>query len=287
MRISSFYGSRPVFSFEFFPPKTDAGYRTLFRTIEELKQLSPGFVSMTSHARGENRPLMIELVGRIQQELGITAVAHLPCSGQSRAVLHQALELLQAQGIENLIALGGDPPSDDPDWQPAADGFLYANELVSYVREHFDFTMGSGCYPEKHHRAPSFEVDIENLKRKVDAGVEVLITQLFLENAHYFRFIDRVRAAGIEVPVVPGLMPMVSVNNLRRAMQLSPGSETPPELDRALANAEGDKERSLEIGVEWATLQCQELLEQGAPGIHFYTLNRSPATRRVRQNLDG
>ena len=287
MRISSLYGSRPVFSFEFFPPKTDAGYRALFRTIEELKQLSPAFVSMTSHARGENRPLMIELVGRIQKELGITTVAHLPCSGQSRAILHEALEQLEAQGIVNLMALGGDPASDDPDWRPAPDGFLYANELASYVKEHFDFTMGSGCYPEKHQRAPSFEVDIENLKRKVDAGVEVLFTQLFLANVHYFRFIDRVRAAGIDVPVVPGLMPMVSVQNLRRAMQLSPGSETPAELERALADAEGDKERSRDVGVEWATLQCRELLEQGAPGIHFYTLNQSPATRRVRQNLDG
>jgi methylenetetrahydrofolate reductase (NADPH) len=285
MRISSLYGSRPVFSFEFFPPKSDAGYRTLFRTIEELKQLSPAFVSMTSHARGANRPLMIELVGRIQKELGITAVAHLPCSGQSRATLHEALEALAAQGIVNLMALGGDPASDDPEWQPAPDGFFFANELVSYVREHFDFTMGSGCYPEKHHRAPSFEIDIENLKRKVDAGVEVLFTQLFLDNAHYFRFVDRVRAAGIEVPIIPGLMPMVSAQNLKRAMGFSPGSETPAELERSLADAVGDKERSLDIGVEWATLQSQELLERGAPGIHFYTLNQSPATRRVRQNL--
>lgn len=285
MRINSLYGGLPVFSFEFFPPKTDAGYRSLFRVIEELKQLSPAFVSMTSHARGENRPLMIELVGRIQEELGITAVAHVPCSGQSRAVLHEALEQLTAQGIENLMALGGDPPNDEPNWKPAPDGFMYANELASYVREHFDFTMGSGCYPEKHHRAPTFEADIENLKRKVDAGVEVLITQLFLENTHYFRFVDRALAAGITVPIVPGLMPMVSVGNLRRAMQLSPGSETPAELERALGEAEGDKERSMDVGVEWATLQCRELLERGAPGIHFYTLNRSPATRRVRQNL--
>lgn len=286
MRISELYGSRPVFSFEFFPPKTDGGYRTLFRTIEDLKRFEPAFVSMTSHARGENRPRMIELVGRIQRELGLTAVAHVPCSGQSREVLHEALVDLAAEGIENIMALGGDPASDDPAWTPDPDGFYYASDLVAYAKEHFDFTMGSGCYPEKHHKAPDFATDIENLKRKVDLGVEVLITQLFLDNTHYFRFIDRVRAAGIEVPVVPGLMPMVSAQNLKRAMGFSPGSETPEELVRALEAASGNAEESLAIGVEWARLQCQELLDQGAPGIHFYTLNRSPATRRVRELLD-
>ena len=287
MRISSLYGSRPVFSFEFFPPKTDAGYKTLYRTIEELQTLAPAFVSVTSHARGTNRSQTLELVTRIQDELGITAVAHLPCAGQTREEIHAALERFQEAGIENIMALGGDPPTDEPGWQPGPDSFRYANELVAYIKAHFDFTLGGGCYPEKHHLAPSFEADIENLKRKVDAGAEVLITQLFLDNAHYFRFVDRVRAAGIEVPVVAGIMPMVSAHNLRTAMRLSPGSETPRELEQALEGAEGDAEGSLEIGVEWATNQCRELIQQGAPGIHFYTLNKSPATRRVRENLDG
>ncbi len=286
MRIPDLYGNRPVFSFEFFPPKTDAGYRKLFGTIEDLKQLDPAFVSMTSHARGENRPLMIELVGRIERELGITAVAHVPCSGQPREVLHAALLALEAEGIQNIMALGGDPGSDDPDWTPDPDGFFYASDLVSHVKEHFGFTMGSGCYPEKHHRAPDMATDIENLKRKVDLGVELLITQLFLDNTHFFRFIDQVRAAGIEVPIVPGIMPMVSAQNLKRAMGFSPGSETPKELVSSLEDASGDAERSLEIGVEWARLQCQELIDQGAAGIHFYTLNQSPATRRVREQLD-
>ena len=287
MRISSLYGSRPVFSFEFFPPKTDAGYKTLYRTIEELKTLDPAFVSVTSHARGANRSQTLELVTRIQDELGITAVAHLPCAGQTRDEIHTALERFRDAGIENIMALGGDPPSDEPDWQPGPDSFRYANELVSYIKEHFDFTLGGGCYPEKHHLAPSFEADIENLKRKIDAGVEVLITQLFLDNVHYFRFMDRVHAAGIDVPVVAGIMPMISAHNLRTAMRLSPGSETPADLERALEAAEGDAGRSLEIGVAWATEQCRELIERGAPGIHFYTLNKSSATRRVRENLDG
>ena len=286
MRVSQLYAMRrPVFSFEFFPPKTDAGYRSLYRTIEELKQLEPSFVSVTSHARGENRSKTAELVIRIQNELGITAMAHMTCAGQTPAELAATLAELARSGIENVMALRGDAPNDQPGWRPVRSGFRYANELAAFVKSRGTFTVGGGCYPEVHPEAPSAEVDLANLRRKLDAGVEFLITQLFLNNEHYFRFVERARAAGITVPIVPGIMPIVSLANLRGALRNAPTSETPPALERSLAAAENDKERSLAIGVEWATQQCRELLMHGAPGIHFYTLNQSPATRRVHANL--
>ena len=288
MRISQLYAARrPVFSFEFFPPKTDAGYRALFRTIEELKRLDPGFVSVTCGAAGSTRSKTAELVIRIQQELGITAMAHMTCTGQTREQLAETLAQLDAAGIQNVLALRGDPPQDQPDWRPVPGGFRHASELGAFIRAHFGFTIGGACYPEKHHQAPSFEADVANLVQKVEAGAEFLITQLFLDDRHYFAFLERARAAGISVPIVPGIMPMVSLHNLRTALRLSPGSETPAALEAALAAVDGDKERSLEVGVEWATRQCRELLARGAPGIHFYTLNQSPATRRVHQSLVG
>ncbi len=290
MRIVDLYargaeGGFPVFSFEFFPPKTDAGYRTLYRTIADLKELGPGFVSVTCGAAGSTRTRTAELVVRIQNELGLTAMAHLTCTGQTREELMTTLEGLQREGIRNVLALRGDPPRDQPDWRPVPNGFRHADELAAFIKTRFDMTVGGACYPEKHPEAPSLEVDLENLRRKVDAGAEFLITQLFLDDEDYFRFVERARAQGIEVPIVPGIMPMVSIQNLRGAMRLSPGSRTPRELEQALEAAEGDASASLEVGVEWATLQCRELLAGGAPGIHFYTLNRSPATRRVTERL--
>ena len=286
MRISQLYATRrPVLSFEFFPPKTDAGYRALYRTIEELKLLEPAFVSVTSHARGENRSKTAELVIRIQNELGITALAHMTCTGQTPAELAATLEQLAAAGIENVMALRGDAPSDQPDWRPVPGGFRYGSELAAFAKSRGAFTVGGGCYPEVHPEAPSEAADLANLKHKLDAGVEFLITQLFLNNEHYFRFVDRARAAGIAVPIVPGIMPIVSLANLRGAMKNAPNSFVPPELERALADVEGDRERAFAVGVEWATLQCRELLARGAPGVHFYTLNQSPATRRVHESL--
>jgi methylenetetrahydrofolate reductase (NADPH) len=286
MRISQLYATRrPVFSFEFFPPKSDAGYRALYRTIEELKRLDPGFVSVTCHSAGLNRTKTAELVIRIQREIGITAVAHMTCTGQTKEELAETLAQLEAAGIENILTLRGDPPRDQPDWRPVPGGFRYASELAAFVKSRFSFTLGGGCYPEKHPEAPSLAADIANLERKVEAGVEFLITQLFLDNRHYFSFVEKARAAGITVPIVPGIMPMVSLHNLRTAMRLSPGSQTPAALEAQLAAVEHDKERSLETGVAWATAQCRELLARGAPGIHFYTLNQSPATRRVHESL--
>ena len=276
-----------MFSFEFFPPKTPAGWRTLYRTIADLAELRPAFVSVTSHARGENRSQTVELTTRIQSELGITAMAHMTCAGQTQTELAETLAQLARAGITNVMALRGDAPKDQPEWRPVPGGFRYANELAAFVKTQGTFCIGGACYPETHPDAPSAAADIENLKRKLTAGAEFLITQLFLENAHFFRFVERARAAGIRAPIVPGIMPLVSLANLRGALKNAPNCEIPPALEQGLSAAGEDKERGLAVGVDWATRQCAELLARGAPGIHFLTMNHSPATRRVHANLVG
>jgi methylenetetrahydrofolate reductase (NADPH) len=286
MRIPELYaGGRPVFSFEFFPPKTNAGYRSLFRSIADLAPIEPGFVSVTCGAAGSTREKTADLVNRIQQEIGLTAMAHVTCTGRSAEELADSLEKMERAGIENVLALRGDLPKDQPEWQPVPGGFRHANELAAFIKSRFGFSLGGACHPEQHHEASSFAEDLANLRKKVEAGVEFLITQLFLENEAFFRFVEQARAVGIEVPIVPGIMPMVSLKNLHGAMRLSPGSKTPPELEQLLMEAGEDADRSMEVGVRWATQQCRELLDRGAPGIHFYTLNRSPATREVHRNL--
>jgi len=288
MRVADLYrAGGPVYSFEFFPPKTPAGWRTLYRTIADLAELRPAFVSVTSHARGENRSQTVELTTRIQNELGITAMAHITCAGQTQAELAATLDQLKRAGIANVMALRGDAPKDQPEWRPVPGGFSYANELAAFVRERGEFCIGGACYPETHPDAPSPAADLDNLKRKLASGAEFLITQLFLNNDHFFRFVDRARAAGITVPIVPGIMPLVSLANLRGALKNAPNSEIPRELEQGLTEAGEDKQRGLEVGVEWATLQCAELLARGAPGIHFLTMNHSPATRRVHASLTG
>jgi methylenetetrahydrofolate reductase (NADPH) len=284
MRIADMYrGGRQAFSFEFFPPKTEKGFGSLFRTVEELKRLNPDFVSVTWGAGGSSRSKTVEIVAKIQRELGITAMAHLSCIGSSPDQLAQTLERLAGEGIENVLALGGDRPDD---YQPPPGAFMYANELTRFIRSRWDFALAGACYPETHPLAPSREVDLENLTLKIREGAEVLITQLFFDNEGYFDFVARARAAGIEQPIVPGIMPIISTSNIRRITQMC-GARIPAELEAQLSDVEGDDARTLEVGVAWATRQCRALLDGGAPGIHFYTMNRSPATRRVFEELRG
>jgi methylenetetrahydrofolate reductase (NADPH) len=286
MRIADLYSrGGPVFSFEFFPPKTDEGYRALYATIADLKQLDPGFVSVTCGAAGSTRQKTADLVVRIQRDLGLTAMAHVVCTGTPSEQLAESLGWMRREGIENVLALRGDAPKDQPEWRPVPGGFRHASELAAFIRSRFDYCVGGASYPEKHPESPSPEEDLRHLKEKVDAGVEFLLTQLFFDNEDYWAFVARARASGIGVPIVPGIMPIVSAANLRHMLTLSPGSKQPAELLRDLDAAGDDAEAALEVGVRWATRQCRELLGGGAPGIHFFTLNRSPATRRVHGAL--
>lgn len=288
MKIGDLFGrGEPVFSFEFSPPRTDKGSDSLFRTIAELKRLEPSFVSVTWGAGGSTRRKTVELVSRIQREAGLTAMAHLTCVGSTREDIAGILDRLRDEGIENVLPLRGDPPRDQPDFKPVPGGFRFANELIEFIHAGpWDFCTPAACYPETHTEAESPAADLENLVRKVRAGAQFLITQLFFDNADYFAFVERARAAGIGVPIVPGIMPITGTTNVPRIAKMC-GSRIPEELQAAVDRAADDAERVDAVGVEWATLQCRELLQHGAPGIHFYTLNRSPATRRIYQNLFG
>jgi methylenetetrahydrofolate reductase (NADPH) len=282
MRIADRFGrGRPVFSFEFFPPKTDVGFHSLFRTIQDLERLDPDFVSVTWGAGGSTRRKTVELVIQIQRDTGLTAMAHLSCIGSRPDQLAETLDRLAQGGIENVLALGGDRPEG---YVPPPDSFTHANQLVDFIHSRWSFCLGAACYPETHPTAPSAEADLENLRRKVDAGADFLITQLFFDNADFFDFERRARAAGIEVPILPGIMPILNAASIRRMTSLS-GAKLPPELQATLSKAEHDDAQTRQAGVEWATRQCRELLAQGVPGIHFYTLNKSTATRAIFEKL--
>ncbi|MFN2377693.1 MAG: methylenetetrahydrofolate reductase [NAD(P)H] [Candidatus Binatia bacterium] len=282
MRISSLLSrGEPVFCFEFFPPKTEAGDRALLATLAELRPLGPDFVSVTYGAGGSTRDRTVELVAYILGELGIEAMAHLTCVGASRAELSAVLDRLEAAGISNVIALRGDPPVGEDDFAPHPEGLSYATELVSLIRQqNRPLCVSAACYPEKHVDAVSMEEDLEHLREKVAAGVDFLITQLFFDNRVYFDFVGRARAAGITVPIVAGIMPITNLSQIERFTQRC-GATIPSDLHRILEphREHPDKVESLSIG--YAIDQCRELLAGGAPGVHFYTLNRSRATRDI------
>jgi methylenetetrahydrofolate reductase (NADPH) len=286
MKISErFQTGKPVISFEFFPPKTDAGFAPLFRSIADLQALDPGFVSVTMGAAGSTRSKTVDLVIRIQRETGLTAMAHLPCVGFEREQVGTILTQLAEGGVENVLALRGDPPADNADFVQPKDGFGFANDLIDYTRQQNpELCIVAACYPETHPEARSAQDDLDHAKRKVDAGAELLITQLFFENARFFSFMDRIRAAGITVPVVPGIMPIVSRAGVKRMTSMC-GCEIPSELNAQLEAVGDDEAATRELGVRWGTMQCRELLDSGVPGLHFYTLNKSSATRQIYENL--
>ena len=229
MRIADMYaaGQRPVLSLEFFTPKNEKGRAALFRAIQRLEAIEPSFVSITCGAAGSTRERTADLAIEVQRQFGLTAMAHLVCTGTTQSELDETLRHMHEEGIENILALRGDPPKGAADWTPVEGGFRHANELAAFIRERFPVSIGGACYPEKHHQAPSLEADIQNLKRKVDAGAEFLITQLFFDNGAYWRFVELVRGAGIDVPIVPGIMPVLNLTNLQRIASLSPGTTIP------------------------------------------------------------
>lgn len=285
MKISELLKSpEPIFSFEFFPPKTEEGEKRLFKTIEELREFHPSFVSVTYGAGGSTRDKTVGWVSRIKNELKIEAMAHLTCIGSSRDELKRILSSLEDHGIENVLALGGDPPKGVKDFKPHPDGFSHSNDLVEFIRSHYDFCVGAAAFPERHPKSPTGESDLKYLKVKTDAGVDFLITQLFFDNRFYFDFINRARGVGIDIPIIPGIMPITDVAQVERFTSLC-GATIPKNLHTALHEAEMDQEAVIHLGVQHATEQCIGLLEKRAPGIHFYTLNKSPATREIFKRL--
>lgn len=273
--------SNPCFSFEFFPPKTGDGEKNLWQTLGDLQPLEPGFVSVTYGAGGSTRDRTVSLVTQIKNNTGLEAMAHLTCVGHTRAELAEVLDTLSAAKIENVLALRGDPPAGQSRFEPVADGFRYASELVEFIRER-DHTVcvGGACYPEGHVETASRDADMQALKAKVDAGLDFLITQIFFDNAFYFDFVERARRAGINIPIVPGIMPITNFEQIHRFVRLC-GATVPMRLAMQLEKVKDNPEALMQLGVAHATVQCVELLARGVPGIHFYTLNRSPATRMI------
>jgi methylenetetrahydrofolate reductase (NADPH) len=276
--------SRPCFSFEFFPPRDDAGVEQLLETMRTLRTLDPAFVSVTFGAGGSTRARTTDLVVRLREEVGIEAMAHFSCVGSTREELREALERMRASGISSVLALRGDAPRDQTEWRPAPGGLSHASDLVTLLREEFAFAVGAACHPEKHPEAPDPATDLAYLRRKVEAGAEFLITQLFFDNASYFTFVQRAREAGIMVPILPGIMPITNVEQIERFTKLC-GAIIPAALQEALEMRRGNERAVQDFGVAYATLQCAELLRKGAPGIHFYTLNRSTATASILRAL--
>lgn len=278
--VDCFSADRPVFSFEFFPPKTPAGEAKLWEALTETKSLGPSFMSVTYGAGGSTRARTAEVTRRVKAELGIETMSHLTCVGASKDELRQILGELRAAGVENIMALRGDPPKGQEEFSVAEGGFAYAAELVAFIKEEFDFCVGAACYPEVHPDAPSAEVDLQHLKEKVDAGADFLVTQLFFNNRVYFDFVDRARAIGIEVPILPGIMPINNVEQLKRFTSTC-GATIPASLMSALEQRKEEPTRVHNLGVVHATIQALGLLQGGAPGVHFYTLNKSTASREI------
>ena len=273
----------PIFSFEFFPPRTDEGVRALFETVEALRPLGPAYVSVTYGAGGSTRQRTLELVKRLKRESEVEAMAHVTCAGASRDELAKLLDEIADAGIQNVLALRGDPPRGETAFVPHPEGFQHASELVAFVRsqpERWKFCVGAAAYPEGHVETRDLGQDLRNLKVKVDAGADFLVTQLFFDNARYFGFVDRARAAGIALPIVPGIMPFTNVGQVERFTAMC-GASIPPPLRAAMVVRRDDPDSARELGVAYASLQCADLLRRGAPGVHFYTLNRSTSTRAI------
>jgi methylenetetrahydrofolate reductase (NADPH) len=292
MHIRDLFQARPTtFSFEFFPPKTDRASDELFQTIAQLQSLRPTFVSVTYGAGGSTRERTHDLIVRIQRETRLTAVSHLTCVCHTREELAAILDRYAASKIENVLALRGDPPRSIPDYDRAKDAFQYADQLVSFVRSHPNVTdprgfgIGVAGFPEGHPETPNRLKEMDYLKRKVDAGADYICTQLFFCNHDFYDFRERCELAGIRVPIIAGIMPITSKDNLARMAELALGARYPARLLRAIDRCGDDPVAVAKVGIHWATEQCRDLLDNQVRGLHFYTLNRSDATRQIYENL--
>jgi methylenetetrahydrofolate reductase (NADPH) len=283
MKISDLFArNQPLFSFEFFPPKTEAGVASLARTVRDLKELTPDFVSVTYGAGGSTRDRTVELVTRIQREEGMRAMAHLTAVGATRDEIAALVDRLVDAGIRNIIPLRGDPPAGSTEFVVTPGGFAYASELVAFIRQrHGDRLCLAGAgYPEGHPQCRDLDRDMKHLVAKVEAGIDFIITQLFFDNRHYFDFVARARRAGITVPIIPGIMPITDAAQIERITRMC-GASVPPLLLAELDRRRDDPAATMQLGLAQATAQCIGLIAGGAPGIHFYTLNQSPATRMI------
>lgn len=292
MHIKDIFQDRPTtFSFEFFPPKTDKASEELFRTISHLQSLRPSFVSVTYGAGGSTRERTHDLIVRIQQETELTAVSHLTCVCHTRSELAAILDRYAESRIENILALGGDPPRSMLDHDRSKDAFQYAEQLVAFIRSRTNvpdprgFGIGVAGFPEGHPGTPNRLKEMEYLKRKVDAGADYICTQLFFCNADFYDFRERCELAGIRVPIVAGIMPITSKDNMARMAELALGARFPARLQKAIGRCGDDPEAVAKVGIHWATEQCRDLLDNQVRGLHFYTLNRSDATRQIYENL--
>jgi methylenetetrahydrofolate reductase (NADPH) len=281
VRIAERLGTRrPFFSFEFFPPKDDAAEAALFATIETLRPLEPGFVSITYGAGGSTRARTLDLAKRLRADARLDVMAHLTCVGATVDDLRGVLGDLRRAGLENVLALRGDPPRGTPTFVPVKGGLRYGSDLAALAKGEFGFCVGGACYPEKHPESPSFDADLAALSAKVRAGAEFLVSQLFFDNARFFEFVERAKQWGIRVPILPGIMPITNYDQIDRFTKQC-GATIPPSLRAELEARRDDPQAVIDLGVAYATLQVADLLARGAAGVHFYTLNRSPATRAV------
>jgi len=285
MKIRELFSAQTqTFSFEFFPPKTIQDVDELWGRAQELTSLGPSFISVTYGAGGSTRRNTIDLVCRFQAELGLVAMAHVTCVGHTQSELREVLEELRQRGVENLMCLRGDPPRGQSNFVPAPDGFAYAHELVTLARSIGDFCIGVAGYPEMHPESADKHRDLEYLKAKVACGADFVTTQLFFDNRDYFDFCNRAQRIGMTARIIPGLMPITNYRQIVRFASMC-GATIPTVLRQRLEPVADDPQAVLEIGVDWAWRQCEELLANGAPGIHFYTLNRSLATQRIFARL--
>ena len=293
MKFSEIYrnSQKPVISFEIFPPKTNKGVERLKRTtLCELKELSPDFITVTYGAMGTTRERTIDIASYIKNSLKIETACHLTCVGSSRDEIDRILASIKENGIRNIVALRGDPPKGENKFITPEGGMSYANELVSHIREfenqnnYKELGIAIAGYPEKHLEAPNLDIDIENLKRKVEAGADIIITQLFFDNSYYFNYLKRVRDADIELPIIPGLMPILSAKQIMKITSLC-GTKIPEQLRNELIDAGDNDSLAEEIGIKQCINQAKELLDKGVPGLHFYVLNKASHIKTILESI--